>query len=177
MLNLLVSTFAITQQEVVNKLFPNLWIFIAHVIATIILLIVLRFLVYEPFKKIMRKRRTVIKELIDDAVNKQIQATQYETQAKLLLKDSKDNSQQIIDDAKIEAFNQRKTIIFQANQEAKLIEEQNKNDIAKEKIRAQESIKTEMVDIAFNLANKILEKEIDRKTNQDLIDDFIKEIE
>lgn len=177
LLNYLAIFYKIEQENIINQLFPNVWVFIAHILATVVLLVVLGFFLYKPFKQLMRKRRNIIKDLIDDAIRKQTQATKYETEANSLLKDSKMQSQQIIDDAKVEALTQRQEIINQASIEAKLIDEQSQRDILKERIKAEENIRQEIIDVAFNMAQNILEKEIDREQNEVLIDDFIKQLD
>lgn len=167
----------IEPETIVNQLFPNIWVFISHIIATIILLIIMRLFVYEPFKKMMRKRRKIIREVIDDAIQKQTQATKNETQSNLLLKASKIESQQLIDETKTQALLEREQIIMQAVDEAKMIEKQTHNDLIKERIKAEESIREEMIEVGFKIAEKVLQKEINKKQNQKIIDDFINELD
>ncbi|WP_339024431.1 F0F1 ATP synthase subunit B [Spiroplasma endosymbiont of Agriotes lineatus] len=176
-LSYLAIFYKIKQENIINQLFPNVWVFITHILATVVLLVVLGFFLYKPFKQLMQKRRSIIKDLIDDAIRKQTQAIKYEIEANSLLKDSKMQSQQIIDDAKAEALTQRQEIINQASIEAGLIDEQSQRDILKERIKAEENIRQEIIDVAFNMAQNILEKEIDREQNEVLIDDFIKQLD
>ena len=65
---------AVDPNQIINQLFPNLWIFITHVIATIILLILLTRWVYNPFRKAMRQRRFLIQQRINEAVVKEAEA-------------------------------------------------------------------------------------------------------
>lgn len=168
--------YKIEQEQIINQLFPNIWVFIAHVIATIVLLIILRVWVYKPFKAITQKRADNIKKLIEDSLNKQAEATKHETEASILLKNAKVEFQQIVEDAKLVALNQRQEIIAEAMMEAKLINEQTQKDMLKERIKEEENIREEIITIAFNVAQNILTKKIDHKENEFLIDEFIDEL-
>ena len=53
--------------DIRNALFPNLPTFIAHVIATIILLTIISVLGYKPFKKAQNEKFNYIKKQIEDA--------------------------------------------------------------------------------------------------------------
>lgn len=176
MLNNLVTFYKVQQEQIINQLFPNIWVFIAHIIATLILLVILRIWVYKPFKDLMKKRADNIKSLIEDSLSKQAEATKHETEANILLKNAKVQFQQIVDDAKLVALNQRQEIISEAMMEAKLINEQTQKDMLKERIKEEENIREEIIKIAFNVAQNILTKEIDRKENEFLIDEFIEEL-
>ncbi|WP_375317635.1 hypothetical protein [Spiroplasma endosymbiont of Virgichneumon dumeticola] len=66
----------VSGDDIVNQLFPNLPVFIAHIFASVILLLVLWRWVYAPFRKALHGRHLAIKDKLDDASSKQSLANQ-----------------------------------------------------------------------------------------------------
>ena len=167
---------AINPAEIVNQLFPNLWIFIAHLIATIVLLFLLTKWVYNPFRKSMRERRNFIKEKINDAVFKQAKANKNQAISLQKINDAKEEANQIIMMAKKEASDQKLDILNEAKQEAKIISENSKKSILEDREKANEDIKNKISEISILAAAKILNKEIDHKTHEELVKKSIEEL-
>ena len=169
--------FGINPAEIVNQLFPNLWIFIAHLLATIVLLLLLTKWVYNPFRKAMRARRKIIQDKLDDAAIKQAVANAEKIQSTKLLNQAKTEADAIIVSAKYEAEHKKIIILNDAQQEIQNLNKQAKIAIAQNKIKEQENIKNAIISLAFDAADNILKKEIDQKEHKKLINDFIKELE
>ncbi|WP_174407387.1 F0F1 ATP synthase subunit B [Mycoplasma yeatsii] len=171
--------FAQTQgvPDIVASLFPNLPNFIAHVLATIVLVIVLSKLVYKPFRQAIDKHREKINEVLTDAIEKQSQANIQVQKANSLLENAKTESLSIIKSAKIDAEAQKNQIIDNATTQARNIQNQAKNSIAQERLKAEDEIKNTIVNLAFGAAEKILNQEIDKEKNKQLVDEFIKNLD
>ncbi|ABC01622.1 F0F1 ATP synthase subunit B [Mycoplasma capricolum] len=163
--------------KIIESLFPNLPNFIAHLLATIVLVIVLAKLVYKPYKQMIEKQRQKITEVLSDAIEKQTQANIKIKQANSLLEEAKTESVSIINTARVDAEIQKNKIIDNANLQAKNIQSYAQNSIKQEKIKAQLEIKNTIVNLAINSAEKILSKEIDKNTNKKLIEEFIKDLD
>ncbi|AOG60019.1 F0F1 ATP synthase subunit B [Spiroplasma helicoides] len=163
--------------EVTKALFPNLPNFIAHILSTIIIIILLVKFVYKPFKKMVEERRRKINELLDDAASKQAQANRQKKDVEKLLISAKDESKQILVKAKTEADEMKFEIIDSAKQEAQNIQEHAKQAIESERSEAQEDIRKEIIDLAFEAAQKILAKNVSSDTNKKLIEEFLNNID
>lgn len=162
--------------EIINQLFPNIPILIAHVIATIVLLLVLWRWVYNPFRRLLNSRHLEIKNKLDDAASKQALANQDRGAAIQMINSAKTEADNIVNDAKTKAYDERKEIIDKANEEASRITNQSKHDIVRQRKEAEKQIKQEIETISLEVAKKILAQEITAKKHQKLIDDFINEI-
>ncbi|WP_027063552.1 F0F1 ATP synthase subunit B [Mesoplasma seiffertii] len=163
--------------EIVGMLFPNLPNFIAHALATIVIVIILSKLVYKPFRKTINNRRAKINELLDDAVEKQLIANKDVKKAEALLNQAKSESLLIVKNARVDAEVQKMQILQNAAMEASNIQNHAKSSIEREKIKAQEDIKQTIIEVAFDAASKILESEIDKSKNQKIIDSFIQNLD
>ena len=142
--------------EVVAQLFPNLPNFIAHVLATIIILVLLTKWVYKPFRNSVDNRRAKINELLDEAVDKQTKANKDRHEAASLLNDAKSQSSLILKNARADADVQRLKILDEATKQATTLQTQAKNSILKERLDAQSEIKQTIIDVAFQAAQEIL---------------------
>lgn len=163
--------------EIINQLFPNLWVFIAHVIATVILLILLSKWVYNPFRKAMRARRNKIRELIQDAAEKQAKATIDQKEASKLLTTAKVEANSIIVAARTEAEAKRHQVLETAKAEVMQLNEQAHKEIQKEKEQYYDDIRKSIINVAFYAAEQLLGKEINKEKNEKLVEEFIKELE
>ncbi|WP_245594780.1 F0F1 ATP synthase subunit B [Mesoplasma photuris] len=173
LMSLLTETPGAGAAEIFGKLFPNLPNFIAHVLATIVVVIILSKLVYKPFKQSIDNRRAKIDELLNDAVEKQASANKDKKQAEILLNDAKSESLIIIKNARTDANVQKSQIIETATSEASNLQNHAKNSIEREKAKAQDEIRKTIIDVAFSAAGKVLESEVDNSKNKKLVEDFI----
>ncbi|KAF5295617.1 hypothetical protein FQA39_LY12790 [Lamprigera yunnana] len=159
--------------NIVEMLFPNLPNFIAHVLATIVIVLLLSKLVYAPFREAIDKRREKINELLQDAIDKQLVATKGVKEAEAILSEAKTESSLIIKTAKTDAEVQRENILKTAHTDAMTIQEQAKKNVALEHDKAESEIKETIINTSIQIAAKILEKEIKKEDNEKLINDFI----
>lgn len=166
----------INGDDIINQLFPNIPVLIAHVISTIVLLLVLWRWVYNPFRKLLNSRHLEIKSKLDDAASKQALANQDHKEAIARLNSAKSEADGIVSSAKTKAYDERKEIIDKATEEAMRITNQSKHDIVKQRKEAREQIREEIEMISLEVAKKILEEEITSKKHQKLIDEFIDEL-
>lgn len=174
-MNLSILADVIDGDEIINQLFPNIPVLIAHVISTIVLLLVLWRWVYNPFRKMLNARHQSIKGKLDDAASKQALANQDRNEAIARLNSAKTEADDIVSNAKTKAYDDRKEIIDKANEEAMRITNQSKHDLIRQRHEAEKQIKQEIEDISLEVAKKILEQEINPKKHQKLIDQFIDE--
>ncbi|WP_381414829.1 F0F1 ATP synthase subunit B [Spiroplasma endosymbiont of Anurida maritima] len=166
----------VESSEIINQLFPNLWMFISHIIATVILLLLLAKLVYRPFRKSMHDRREYIRSLIESAVEKQATANINEKKSKDKIVDAKSQASQIVLDAQSKALKTEEEILKEAKNKYQQMLDDAKFNIEKEQKQLETKIKQEIVDVAFSTAEKILEKEISADKHKKLIDESINEI-
>ena len=79
----------------------------------------------------------------------------------------------MIESAKVSALNEKDKIIDDAKNEASLIKEKAKTDIEYERKTMKEQLNNEVVDIALLAASKVVEREVNEKDNQRIIESFI----
>ena len=155
-------------------LFPSLFTIIATLLSLTIIIIVLTKFLYNPIKKMHDQRKKYIQDNIDVAEkeNKEAILDREKANKELILARLKANK--IIEKAKSEALEVREVKINLAKKEAKKVIDDANSKIKSQKIKFEEDSKKVIVDVALLAAAKIVEKEIDSKTNRKIIENFIK---
>lgn len=139
----------------------------------IVLFILLRIFLFKPLQKIAAKRETLIQGQIDNATKLNKEASTLKEQYENSLKNAKEESFQIVSDAKERAQTQYDHIIDKANEDAAQIKQQAQKATEAEHEQMMRSAKAELADIALAAASKVLGSNIDAGANKKLLDDFL----
>lgn len=150
--------------------------FIVQICATIVLFLIVRFFLWNKVMDMIHKRESSIQEQIDSKDDAKKELEEAKIKAKEILNSAKNEADTIIERAKNNSKIEAQLIMDKAYEEIdtkkKNADEQLKND--REKM--EEGIREEIVSVAYALAEKITEKEIDQTKNEKLVDDFLKEV-
>ncbi|MGL4950272.1 MAG: hypothetical protein ACRC4M_00295 [Mycoplasma sp.] len=162
---------------IINLIFPNIWVFLATLLATIVLFVSSIWLVWEPFNKKLDARKKMVNSEIEE-----ITKTKNES---ILEKERIHNEY-------VEAQSEIKNMLVQANQKANTIHDEIKNsaeqqahillknarqEIEIEKRKMLENINEEILDIAFSAVTEISKQKIDKKENDKLVKEFIESLD
>jgi F-type H+-transporting ATPase subunit b len=168
---------AISKDDFISKLFPNVWDALATFLAFIVLLLVAFYFGYKPVKKLIKKRGDYVEGKIKDADKKEKQASENLVKAEQKIKDSNVEAMAIVEKAKEDALLEKQRIA----QEAKLAREEEvkkaKEQIAQEIEASKDEVHKEIVSVALDASKKVLSREVNSKDNEKLIDDFIKDLD
>ena len=158
------------------KLIPNIWAFLVQLLAFIVLIIVVTKFAYKPVRKYLDKRSQILNDERKEAEELKQKAKEnfYESEKKLA--EVRDNASKIIDEAIEKGKSERETILKEANLEAQKVKANAYKTIEEEKSKAQKEIKEDIVDVAFSMTSKLLEREVNTKDNEKLVDDFVKDL-
>lgn len=158
------------------KLFPNVTTIIVQLLSTGVLFFVFKKYLWVPVQNYFAKRADYIEGTVNDA-------KQMNNKARALMEESDEQARQaaiqyreIVTLAKDDALKTKATIQEQANQEYKAKLDQARREIEAEKAQAKVAMKQEIVEVAIEVATKVMNKEIDTKTNKALIEDFVEEV-
>src|SRR5699024_11234865 len=92
------------------------------------------------------------------------------------LKQTKEEAQKIINDAKDDGAQQEKNIIESDREEALRLKEAAEADIQREKEKATQALQDQVASLSVLIASKVIEKEISAQDQEKLINDYIKEV-
>ena len=162
--------------DIASKLFPNVTTIIIQLLSTGVLLFVFKKYLWVPVQNYFAKRA----EFIEGTVN---EAKDMNEKARKLMEESEEQARQaavqyreIVNLAKEDALKTKATIQEQANHEYKAKLDQARREIEAEKVQAKAAMKQEIVEVAIDVASKVMNKEMDTKTNKALVEDFVEEV-
>ena len=148
---------------------------IVTLVTFVILLALLKKFAWGPLKEVMDKRERDINKDIDDAEQAKINAQKLEEENRKTLKETQDEVQRILDDAKVQARKQHEEIIHEANVRANGMIETAQSEINSEKERALADINNQVSELSVLIASKVLRKEISEQDQKELVEKYLKE--
>lgn len=160
--------------ETFQKLFPNLPLMIATIIAFIIVIFFLTFFFYKPVRRMVKNRQDFIQKNIDDSIENKQKSLNSFNEAQDSLVQAKIKASEIVSKAKFEAEKVVIEYTNRANNEAERIMKNAEQEIKNDKKRFEEDSHQAIIDVAFELANKLVEKEISPDKEKKLIEEYLK---
>ncbi|MFW6005985.1 MAG: F0F1 ATP synthase subunit B [Candidatus Bipolaricaulota bacterium] len=142
-----------------------------------ILVGVLSWLLFRPAKEFLQEKQERIKSRIDNAREKQSSAQALKEKRRKELEDAKERRKEIIEQAERRAEEIVQEGRERAEREASRIVEQAKVEAEQEKQEALQELEEEYVDVALVGAERILEREIDRKDHEKFLNSFFDQLE
>lgn len=159
--------------DVGGKIAISLPALITQLLATLILFLVIKKYLYPHAMNYINKRKEYIENSVDQATKMNEQANENVKASEETLKKAYKEAHTIVDNAKIEALNQKEKILKETQEEVVNKKAQLDKDLEAEKVKMRESIRQEMVDVALLAASKVIDREVNDKDNEKLIRNFI----
>lgn len=151
------------------------WDLLWTIINLIILYLLMKKFLIGPITGIMEKRKNLIAQQFKDAETVQNQAQEMKTQYETALSGAKEESVQIIADARSDAKALSERTLKDANEKASRILENARNTAEQEKQNAMSGAKSEIADLALEAAKKLLSQGSSKEGNSMLYDQFLAE--
>lgn len=170
------SCAPLDDEWVINNLFPNLWVFLSHLLSAGVLISVMVWLVWKPAKKTLTKRHDYIAHEIEEAEKAKKAATIELTEANQMKVDALTKAMDITTKAKVEAAGIVEKAKALAQQEASQLKLKAQDDIAKEKENIRAEAQDNIINIAFDVAGSILQKEVSKQDKDKYIDELLDSI-
>lgn len=130
---------------------------------------------FGPLFGIMEKRRQLVKEELASAEESRKAAEQYLAEQKQAVEEARRQAYEMIEQAKNSSSKQAEEIIQAARSEANRLKEEALRDIESEKNKAVAALRSQVSGMSVLIASKIIEKQIDEKSHQELIDRYLQE--
>ncbi len=159
--------------EKMDALYPSYWIIAATLGSLIVLLIILTKFLYKPICKMVQNRKNFIKNNIDQSIEAKEKAISLENEAKQKLLSSQNTGQELISKAKVEAEVLKNMYIEQGKLEAERIIAEAKESIEAKKKSLEKESYDEIVSIALEISEKIIQKNISEKTATKYLDEYL----
>lgn len=161
---------------IVDKIWPNVWVLLAQIIAFVLMCIIVYFIAYKPVKAFIKKRQDYVENNIKDSEDKLEKARILTEEANNKIDEANNQSVEIINNAKDIATKKQQEIVAETEQillEKKL---RAQKEIEDERTRMEEEIHNTIVATALDASKEILKRELNEGDNAKLVNDFINQI-
>ena len=152
------------------------WTFLAQICNLLIQMVILKKLLLNPVRKVLAERKAKADSAIGDAEKAKAEAEAVKAEYEKNMEAAKAEANELIAGAQKTATARSEAILGEARNSAAQIKQKAEEDIALEKKKAVNEAKDEIGGMAMEIASKVVEREIDQKDHQALIDEFIKNV-
>lgn len=150
---------------------------LTQIFAFIIVYLVLKRYGWAPLLKIMEDRKQLIQHQFDEIEKTRALVEEMKKSYQDKLSTIEHEGRLQIQEAVKEAKQIAHDIHEEAKKEGKILINQAKEEAARQILEAKNTLKTDMVNISFAIAQKILEQEIKPSNHQEMIADFVEHVE
>ena len=141
----------------------------------LILLALLKKFAWGPLMGVMKEREVFVANQIDAAEKSRQEAQKHLEEQKSILKEARQDAQNLLATAKAQADAQREEILVAGRAEADRIKESAKLEIEQQKEQAVAAIREQVASLSVLIASKVIEKEISAADQDKLINEYIHE--
>lgn len=141
-----------------------------------ILFFALSYLLFNPVRDVLEKRRKKVADELANAAQDQASAAAMKAEYEAKLKDVNKEAENILESARRKAKAREEEMLEEAKAEAARIIERANREVQLEKKKALDDMKQEVVSIAAMMAEKVVANSMDAKIQDALIDETLKEM-
>lgn len=152
------------------------WTFVAQICNLFIQMYLIKRFLFKPVYEILEKRRAAADAEIIQAEETKAKAEAIRAEYERNMQDARQKANEILDSARNTAAIQSEKILKEAQDQTFAMKNKAEKEIAQEKKKAVNEVKGEIGDMAVEIAAKVIEREINEKDHEKLIDEFISNV-
>ena len=169
----MIETLQIQTLDVISV---NIWQILISLANLLIIFLILKKLLWKPVKKVMEDRQAMVDKQFADAAEAEAKANEDKAQWAEKLATADDEAAARIADADETARRHSERVIAEAKEKAQGILRQAEAEAELERQKATASIRDEIADVSAELAQKMLEREINAEDHRAMIASFLDEV-
>ena len=149
------------------------WSLIFTWVNLFILFLIMKKLLFKPVMNMIESREKEVGEMYEKAEAAQKDAESMKDEYTKRLQDAQNEAGRIVNDAKSAAKQRGDEIISAAQTEAAAARSKAEREIEHERKAAAAELQSDIADIAISIAKKVIEKDIDGKDCERLVEEYI----
>jgi F-type H+-transporting ATPase subunit b len=158
------------------ELLPDTPELIWGLFAFLVLFLVMRKLVFPSLNSALEDRRALIEGKMEQAEAKLVEMEEAKRAFEASLGDARGEAGRILEEAKAAAESTRDAILESAREEAQRIIERANAEANAERVRLLEELRGQVGALSVQLAERIVERELDAATHSGLVDEYIQRL-
>ncbi len=160
-------------QKNLNSIFENWTLILWQFLATLVIILAVRFLFWKPITNFLEKRQEALSRELHDAKYEKDRIAKIKEETLAEYESVKLEARTLKDSIISDAQSEKERIISEARQEAKRRMNQVEHDVQQELRESNDKIKQTIKEIAFAAAEKIVQYEINEEVHEEMINDLI----
>ncbi|PYZ96084.1 ATP synthase F0 subunit B [Alteribacter lacisalsi] len=142
----------------------------------VVLLLILKKFAFGPIMDMMEKRENHIADQISSAEKNREESEKYLEEQREAIKEARTEAKEIVENARKQAERTEKDIIANAEKQAERKTQEALANIQMEKEQAISALREQVSSLSVLVASKVIEKELDEKEQEKLIQETLKEV-
>lgn len=155
----------------------NPWTALFTLLNLVLTFLILKKFLFKPVNKMIDDRQKEVDDIFAEAEDAKQKAETMRADYDRKLAEAKETSAQIVSDATREANRRSDEIIRQAKADADALRDKAGADIALERKKALNDVKGDISRIALDIAEKVVERELNAADQDRLIERFLRDME
>ena len=156
---------------------PNFAMFVLTIVTFLLLLVALKFTAWPAIIKALDEREKRIQQRFTDAEERVDAAERKVDEYEQRIRNIEDEGRTIIDEARSDAEGTRSRIQAAAREEIERMIARARREIDLAQAKAAEDLKTDVVDMAVQIVEKVLEEQVEEAEHRRFVDDCITKYE
>ena len=149
---------------------------LVSILAVGFLFFLLSYLLWNPARNLLTKRKEKIKNEMETAKANMAEANAMKAEYEAKLNGAKADVDNILAEGRKKALARENQIVSEANEEAKRIKDRAEHEIELEKSKTRDEVKQEMITVASAIAGRFVASELTAEEQSKLIDDALNEM-
>lgn len=145
-------------------------------VAVFVLFLAMSYLLFKPTRELLKKRQERIQSDLDSAKQDKEDALKLKNEYESKMAGAQKEADEVLSAARVKAVKNEEQIVAAAKEEAAGIIRQAHNEAELEKQKAQDEVKTQIIDVASLMAGKVVAANIDTKIQESLVEETLKEV-
>lgn len=160
-----------------NYLRVNLTDMLLVLISTFLIVVLVRMFFWKYVRQYLAGREAFVQSQLDASQENLKESEALKEKYEVQMRGAKDDANSLMKNAKVMADAEAHDIIASAREDAKTIKDKAYQDMEEEKMKMVKELKKESSDVAFEVAKRLLAKEVDEDVQKRYVKEFMNKVE
>lgn len=147
------------------------------IVSFVLLMVILGKYAWKPILQILHAREQEISDALKKADEAKKDAERMMQENKIAMEKASNETSRLIAEGRAMAEQLKNDIVAKANEGAKKMLNQAKDEIAREKDSAMAQLRTEVAELSISVAEKILDESLDTDKQKKMVDKVLKQLQ
>ena len=154
----------------------NIWSILISLANLLIIFLIRKKFLFKPVQRVMNTRQEQVDKIFSEADQSRDSANQMKQEYEQRLSSARQEADSMIKTAAQTAQRKSDQIISDAKTQASHVKQKAEEEIAQQKKQMLQDVRSEISELAVDIASKDVEREINQKDYEGFVDDFIKNV-